>query len=129
MMSQREQAMTVSSRSNARGVVRTAVRASPPQGGSSSLVGVADAFSADLGWVQLLDASRDALAGLRLDQLEILAARAQEALLNCEPLGDKDLQTVATGQRMLGELLESTAGNLSLLRRLRGEEISPRWGR
>jgi hypothetical protein len=94
----------------------------------------------DGGLVGLLDQTRHALAYLRVDQLEALAARAERVFaaganpgnptLNPgRPILDGDLRTVAAGHRVLGELLEATARNIAVLRRLRGEEVNARWGR
>ena len=78
----------------------------------------------------LLAETRAALASLRADQLEELAARA-DAILSA---GSPSVPNPAAlrEHRLLGDLLEATGENLRVLRRLRNlasAEGSSRWER
>jgi len=75
----------------------------------------------------LIDETRRGLATLRADDLEELAQRAEQ--LSVSALRGMDLRELAAQHRVLGELLEATAGNLQVLRRMRGESAESRWGR
>jgi hypothetical protein len=75
----------------------------------------------------LIDETRRGLATLRADELEELAQRAQQ--LDRAALRGMDLRELAVRHRVLGELLDATAGNLLVLRRMRGESAESRWGR
>jgi hypothetical protein len=84
-------------------------------------------------WIALMQDTREALAHLRIDELEALAMRAHAALdatTKSIPRGD-DLRELAARHRVLGEVLQVTERNLNVLRRLRGDEPdrSSRWAR
>ena len=86
-------------------------------------------------WNGLLEQTRQALATLRAEDLEELAARA-----NCmlsATVGDdwirqhiprpqgQELFDLTREHRLLGDLLLATARNLAVLRRLRGDAVEP----
>jgi hypothetical protein len=75
----------------------------------------------------LIEEARRGLATLRADELEELVQRAQE--LGRVAMPAKDLRELGARHRALGELLDATAGNLKVLRRMRGESAESRWGR
>ena len=75
----------------------------------------------------LIEETRKGLATLRADELEELAQRAQQ--LGRAALQGMDLREVVAQHRVLGEVLDATAGNLRVLRRMRGESAESRWGR
>ncbi len=82
-------------------------------------------------WIGLVEETREALAHLRTDELEALALRANAALeATAVPRGD-DWRELAARHRVLGDVLQATANNLNVLRRLRGQEPdgSTRWVR
>jgi hypothetical protein len=101
-------------------------------------------------WVEMIEETRQALAELREEDLESLALRAERAFEIAEDAGQsrgpreamqsgdpvnagirsaESLHELAARHRMLGEVLEATAGNIAVLRRLRDGETHPRWGR
>ena len=75
-------------------------------------------------WSGLIEETRHALATLRADDLEALAARAQamsEAAGGRGPvLHGVERAKAARQHRLLGDLLQATEGNLEVLRRLCG---------
>jgi len=75
----------------------------------------------------LIDETRRGLATLRADELEELVQRAQQ--ISVPALRGNDLRELAARHRVLGELLDATADNLQVLRRMRGESAESRWGR
>jgi hypothetical protein len=87
-------------------------------------------------WKTLLDETRQALANLRADELEELAARAEcmlAATLGTEPVRQRmsrpharDIAHVGKQQRLLGDLLLATGSNLKVLDVTRNERGS-RW--
>jgi hypothetical protein len=86
-------------------------------------------------WVELIDETRDALATLRVEELEALAMRAEREFELAEDAGvaairsEESLRELATNHRMLREVLEATAGNLAVLQRMRNGEANSRWVR
>jgi hypothetical protein len=95
-------------------------------------------------WCGLLAETRLALSTLRLEDLEKLAARAEEMLEATAgnvagPPRDLDLSrgersSVAKEHHLLGSLLAATSRNLEVLQRLRGTpdsrgEMDSRWVR
>lgn len=93
------------------------------------------------GWSGLLAETRQALAGLRAEELEELAARAEcmwmavagEDWIRQRIPRPQAQETVrlARQHRLLGDLLAATERNLKVLRRLRGRggEERSRWAR
>jgi hypothetical protein len=96
-------------------------------------------------WSGLLEQTRQALATLRAEDLEELAARA-DCMLSATVDDDSIRQRIpgpqaqefvdlARHHRLLGDLLLATDRNLAVLRRLRGEaderaaRMRPRWER
>lgn len=82
----------------------------------------------------LLAETRAALAHLRAEELEALAARAEEMLRACSSLSTKQLGSQAAAlrreHRLLGDVLGVTAENLRVLRRAGGDaEGRTRWVR
>ncbi len=75
----------------------------------------------------LIEEARRGLATLRADDLEELVQRAQQ--VGRVALPAMDLRELGARHRSLGELLDATAGNLKVLRRMRGESAESRWGR
>jgi hypothetical protein len=85
-----------------------------------------DTVGADeLAW--LLDRTREALCGLQAEELEELAQRAERIVR--VTAGTLDARVVRAKLRVLGELLEATAANLAVTRRMRGESVELRWVR
>jgi hypothetical protein len=94
-------------------------------------------------WSGLLKETRQALAMLRAEDLEELAARAErlfdaDAGLESQQqqgsrLRQAELVKVAREHHLLGDLLLATDKNLGVLRRLLGRthagEVDPRWAR
>jgi hypothetical protein len=101
-------------------------------------------------WVEMIEETRQALAELREEDLEALALRAERAFEIAEDAGHfrglgevaqsgdpvnagirstESLRELAASHRMLGEVLDATASNIAVLRRLRDGETHPRWGR
>ena len=92
-------------------------------------------------WAGLLTETRQALATLRAQDLELLAARAERMLTAAgagqRPTGRPEdrpanMIQVAAEHRLLGDLLLATGRNLEVLRRLRDRmqagEGNSRWG-
>ena len=78
----------------------------------------------------LLAETRAALANLRADDLEDLAARAEAILSTSSPSVPNP--AALREHRLLGDLLDATGENLRVLRRLRNlasTEGSSRWAR
>jgi hypothetical protein len=82
-------------------------------------------------WIGFVEETREALANLQTDELEALAERAQTALAATAVLCGTDLRELAARHRVLGDVLQATASNLNVLRRLGGQEPdgSSRWVR
>jgi hypothetical protein len=86
-------------------------------------------------WIGFVEETREALANLRTDELEVLALRAQAALEATSVPRGADLRELAARHRVLGDVLQATASNLNVLRRLRGQDGfrnpggSTRWAR
>ncbi len=93
---------------------------------AAGIAGESEAVGKDV-LVGLIDEARKGLATLRADELEELAERAQQ--LGRAALRGMDLREIVAQHRVLGEVLDATAGNLRVLRRLRGESAESRWGR
>lgn len=105
---------------------------------------VTDTVDAD-GWGELLADARQALATLRAEELEDLAARAdcmRRATTGEDWIRQRiprpqagEAVKLLREQRLLGDLLAATKQNLEVLRRLRGDmrgcagEGSSRWAR
>jgi hypothetical protein len=73
------------------------------------------------GWRGLIAETRQALAALRVDELEALAARAEAMLAECGVASTVEAEEragLAAEHRLLGDLLRATDGNLAVLRRL-----------
>ncbi len=101
-------------------------------------------------WVEMIEETRQALAELREEDLEELALRAERAFEIAEDAGafrgigeaaqsgdpvnagirsTGSLRELAASHRMLGEVLDATASNIGVLRRLHDGETHSRWGR
>jgi hypothetical protein len=86
-------------------------------------------------WVELIEETRLALATLREEDLEVLAMRAEMAFderlpaTNSWSADDETLRRLTAEHRMLRDLLEMTAGNLAVLRRLQNMEANLQWER
>ena len=77
-------------------------------------------------WCGLIAETRQALAHLRVEDLEMLAEQAEAMLAECggvdgigAQIDGEDRAGLAAGHRLLGDLLRATDANLELLRRLR----------
>ena len=104
-------------------------------------------ISGDNRWGELLQQTRCALTSLRVEDLEELAGRAEcmlAATVGHEPIRQRmprpqaqQLAGVAREHRLLHELLIATGCNISVLRRISGDdrttmragEVKPRWVR
>jgi hypothetical protein len=101
-------------------------------------------------WIELIEETREALATLRVEELEALALRAEREFELADDArefertrersqggraatgavrGGESLRKLAASHRMLREVLEATAGNLSVLQRMRNGGTNSRWER